>query len=68
MTMSCGQDCFLDVHTNPAVFRDGALQLSPYHGAHECTTLGGSVCPANMCKGKVGSQLAHAKMWHQVRG
>ncbi|CAD7702428.1 unnamed protein product [Ostreobium quekettii] len=29
------------------------MQLSPYHVAHGCTTLGGAACPANMCKGKI---------------
>jgi len=48
------EDCFMDVHTNPAEFHGGALRVSPYHKAdHGCTTLKGTACPPNMCKGKV---------------
>ena len=43
------QDCFIEVITNQARFRDGALRVAPCHShQHGCT-----LCPANLCKGLV---------------
>ncbi|CAO2176822.1 unnamed protein product [Urochloa humidicola] len=45
--------CFSEINTNPAqVDADGRLRISPFHDAasapHGC-----SLCPENMCKGKI---------------
>ena len=42
----------LEVHSNPAEWRGGALRVGPYHTApHGCRH-----CPSNLCKGQVSGQ------------
>lgn len=44
----------LEVHSNPAEWRGGALRVGPYHTApHGCRH-----CPSNLCKGQVGGDDA----------
>lgn len=45
----------MEVHTNPAVFKDGALRVSPCQADHACEL----ICPDNMCKGKVSFAICH---------
>ncbi|KAL6882052.1 hypothetical protein ACP4OV_011524 [Aristida adscensionis] len=52
--------CFSEICTNPArVDADGRLRISPYHDAtsapHGC-----SLCPENMCKGKIIERIQAA--------
>ncbi|PRW32627.1 inorganic pyrophosphatase 3 [Chlorella sorokiniana] len=43
----------LEVHSNPAEWRGGALRVAPYHTApHGCRH-----CPSNLCKGQVLASL-----------
>jgi hypothetical protein len=50
----------LEVHTNPAEWRGGALRVAPLHGAHPHPPHGCPHCPTNLCKGKVRLP------WHQL--
>ena len=44
----------LEVHSNQAEWRGGALRVAPYHTApHGCRH-----CPSNLCKGQVGGAAA----------
>ena len=46
--------CCLQVHTNPAEFREGALRMRPFHEhPHGCHR-----CPSNLCKGQVSQRMA----------
>ena len=54
----------LEVHSNPAEWRGGALRVGPYHTApHGCRH-----CPSNLCKGQVSGQGSSGLVGLVVKG
>ncbi|EAY74825.1 hypothetical protein OsI_02715 [Oryza sativa Indica Group] len=46
--------CFSEISTNPArVDGNGRLRISPFHDPDDSSPHGCSLCPENMCKGKI---------------